>query len=109
MNEKIEEDMKAKAAHEYRLKQARQLLKLLGYVPDQAGRYWKEEDLVAQKKKFYRIARPCPIDSQSHDFHPAFTFLNEAQRFEIGAGPQDLCCKKCLGLLQDYMTVVIEQ
>jgi hypothetical protein len=97
------EEQLEKQAEEYRLQQASDLLRTLGYLPDQHGRYWKEEDLVAQKKKFYRIARPCPIDSKGHDFKAAYLFLGEAQRFEIGAALGDLVCKKCLGQLSDYL------
>ena len=109
--EKIEEDMKEKVAHEYRLQQARGLLRALGYLPDQHGRYWKKEYLEAQGKKFYLVAKqPCPIDHKDHDFKPAYLFLNEAQRFEIGAAPGDLVCTKCLSLLQDYLMFwVVEQ
>ena len=96
------EEQLEKQADEYRLQQAEDLLRALGYLPDQAARWWKEEDLVAQKKKFYRIARPCP-EGGDHNFKPAYIFLDEAQRFEIGAAPGDLVCKKCLGLLEDYL------
>lgn len=85
------------------LEQARQLLKALGYLEDQHGRFWKEADLEAQKKKFYRIARPCPIDNKDHDFKAACSFLSEAQRFEIQVAPGDLLCTKCLGSLEDYL------
>jgi hypothetical protein len=92
-----------KQAEEYRLAEAEALLGALGYLPDQHGRYWKEEDLVAQGKKFYRIARPCQLDHKDHAYKPANLFLGEQQQFDIGASPQDQVCRKCLGLLQDYL------
>ena len=105
------EEQLEKQAEEYRLEQAKGLLRALGYLPDQYGRFWKKEDLEAQGKKFYLVAKqPCPIDGKDHDFKVAYSFLDEAQRFEIGAIPGDLVCKKCLGLLQDYLMVwVVEK
>jgi len=101
---KTETEQLEKQAEEYRLQQAKELLRALGFLPDQRGRYWKEEDLVAQKKKFYLVAKqPCPTDGKDHDFKVACSFLNEVQRFEIQAAPGDLICKKCLGPLEDYL------
>ena len=98
------EEQLEKQADEYRLQQAEDLLRALGYLPDQHGRFWKKEDLEAQGKKFYLVAKqPCPIDHRDHDFKPAYLFLNEAQRFEIGADQQGQVCTKCLGLLEDYL------
>ncbi len=98
------EEQLEKQADEYRLQQAEDLLRALGYLPDQAARCWKKEDLKAQGKKFYLVAKqPCPIDSKDHDFKPAYLFLGEAQQFEIGASPRNLVCTKCLGLLEDYL------
>lgn len=98
------EEQLEKHAEEYRLQQAEDLLRALGYLPDQAARWWKKEDLEAQGKKFYLVAKqPCPIDGKHHDFKVAYSFLNEAQRFEIGADPQGQVCTKCLGLLEDYL------
>ena len=39
MNEKIEEDMKERAAHAYRLQQAEELLAALGYKRDKDGKW----------------------------------------------------------------------
>ena len=98
------EEQLEKQAEEYRLQQARGLLKAFGYLPDQHGRFWKKENLEAQGKKFYLVAKqPCPIDHEDHNFRPAFTFLTEAQRFEISADPQAQACTKCFGLLEDYL------
>lgn len=44
----------------------------------------------------------CPFGGK-HSWAPAYTFLNEAQQFEIGAVPDGLVCKKCLGQLSDYL------
>jgi hypothetical protein len=73
------DDPDEKAASAYRLRQAEELLRALGYVPF------------------------CPIDNEPHDFQPALSFMSEVELFEIRPDPQDLICKKCLGSLQDYM------
>jgi hypothetical protein len=106
-NEKIEEDPTEKAAHEYRLLQARQLLKLLGYQEGPDGHWYKPEDTQKPQKgrQRYQTALPCPAGGQ-HDWASASTF-SEVERFEIGSAPGDLVCKKCWGLRKEYE--VIEQ
>ena len=97
-NEKPENgDSDEKAASAYRLKQAEELLKALGYI-------WKKPDPEEEEKKFYLAGKQiCPIDNEPHDFQPALSFMSEVELFEIRPDPQDLICKKCLGSLQDYM------
>ena len=103
--EKIEEDMKEKAAHEYRLEQARQLLKLLGYQEGPDGHWYKPEDTQKPQKKQQRycIALPCPAGGQ-HDWAPASTF-SEVELFEIGALPSDMVCRRCYGIRREYEVV----
>lgn len=78
------------AASAYRLKQAEELLKALGYMP-------------VPNSKFVAGKQICPTDSKPHDFQIASSFLNESEIFEIQAQPQDTICRKCLGFLEDFM------
>ncbi|MCL4373918.1 hypothetical protein M1367_03520 [Candidatus Marsarchaeota archaeon] len=100
------EEQLEKQAEEYRLKQARQLLKLLGYQEGPDGHWDKPVGTQKPQKKQqrYRIALPCPVGGE-HDWAPASTF-SEVERFELGAQPQDMICRKCWGLLSDYLVVI---
>ena len=104
-NEKPENgDSDEKAASAYRLKQAEELLKALGYMPVPNSKLRKKPDPEEEEKKFYLAGKQiCPIDNEPHDFQPALSFMSEVELFEIRPDPQDLICKKCLGSLQDYM------
>ena len=98
------DDPDEKAASAYRLRQAEELLRALGYVPFPNSNFWKKPDSEEEEKKFFLAGKQiCPIDNEPHDFQPALSFMSEVELFEIRPDPQDLICKKCLGSLQDYM------
>jgi hypothetical protein len=46
---------------------------------------------------------PCPAGGQ-HDWAPASTF-SEVERFEIGALPSDMVCRRCWGIRREYEVV----
>ena len=92
------------AASAYRLKQAEELLKALGYMPVPNSKFWKKPDPEEEGKRFFVAGKQiCPTDSKPHDFQIASSFLNESEIFEIQAQPQDTICRKCLGFLEDFM------
>ena len=89
------------------LVQYRKCLLQFGFLPDQYGRFWKEKELKAKGIKFHRIIKPCPIDGKDHAW-PSYTFLPESQRVKLGIGPKDLVCRKCNGLLEDYLMLQVD-
>jgi hypothetical protein len=99
------EEQLEKQAEEYRLEQARDLLRALGYQEGPDGHWYKPEDTQKPQKKQqrYHTALPCPAGGQ-HDWVPASTF-SEVELFEIGAQPQDQVCRKCWGIRREYEVV----